>query len=52
MKKKKEPESYGAKEIVKSVAKKSTDSIALFNKIYEKHMGEKVSFNVSWTPLC
>ena len=47
----KEPESYGAKEIVKSVAEKSIDSIALFSEIYEKHMGEKVSFNVSWTPL-
>ena len=52
MKKKKEPESYGDKEMVKTVAKKSTDSIALFSKIYEKHMGEKVSFNVNWTPLC
>ena len=43
----KEPESYGAKEIVKTVDKKSADSSALFNKIYEKHKGNKVSFNVS-----
>ena len=48
----KESESYGAKEIVKSVAEKSIDSIALFSEIYEKHKDKKVSFNVSWTPLC
>ena len=48
----KEPESYGAKEIVKTVDKKSADSSALFNKIYEKHKGSKVSFNVSWTIFC
>ena len=52
MKKKKEPESYGDKEIVKTVAEKSVDSIALFNEIYEKHIGKKVSLNVCWTPLC
>ena len=43
----KEPESYGAKEIVKTVDKKSADSSVLFNKIYEKHKGNKVNFNVS-----
>ena len=48
----KEPESLDAKEIVKTVAEKSTDSSALFNKIYEKCMGEKVSFSVCWIPLC
>ena len=42
----KEPEFYDAKEIVKTVAKKNIDSIALFSEIYEKHKGEKVSFNV------
>ena len=48
----KEPEFYDAKEIVKTVAKKNIDSIALFSEIYEKHKGEKVSFNVCWTSLC
>ena len=48
---KKEPESYGDKEIMKTVAEKSVDSIALFSEIYKKHIGNKVSFNVSWTPL-
>ena len=47
-----EQEFYGAKEIVKTVTEKSIDSIALFNKIYEKHIVKKVSFNVSWIPLC
>ena len=48
----KEPESLSAKEMVKTVAKKSTDSSALFNKIYEKYMGEKVNLNVCLFPLC
>ena len=43
----KESESLGAKEIVKTVAEKSIDSIALFNKIYERNIGSKVSINVS-----
>ena len=41
-----EQESLGAKEIVKTVAEKSTDSSALFSEIYEKHIGSKVSFYV------
>ena len=48
---KKEPESYGDKEIMKTVAEKSVDSIALFSEIYEKHIGKMVSINVSWTPI-
>ena len=48
----KEQESLGAKEIVKTEDEKSTDSVALFNKIYERNIGSKVSINISWTPLC
>ena len=36
-----------AEEVKKEETKTSTDSSALFSKIYEKHMGEKVSLNVS-----
>ena len=48
----KESESLGVKETVKTVAEKSIDSIALFNKIYERNIGSKVSFNVNWMSLC
>ena len=48
----KESESLSAKEIVKTVAEKSIDSIALFNKIYERNIGSKVNFNVNWMSLC
>ena len=47
----KEQESLGDKKIVKTVAEKSIDSSVLFSEIYEKYMEEKVSLNVSWTPL-
>ena len=36
-----------AKEVEKEETKTSTDSSALFNKIYEKHIGSKVSLNVN-----
>ena len=39
-------------EVKKKETKASTDSIALFNKIYERNIGSKVSFNVSWIYLC
>ena len=35
-----------AEEVKKEETKTSTDSSALFSEIYEKCMGEKVSFNV------
>ena len=41
-----------AEEVKKEETKASTDSIALFDKIYERNIGSKVSFNVSWIPLC
>ena len=47
----KEQESLGDKKFVKTVAEKSIDSSVLFSEIYEKYMEEKVSLNVSWTPL-
>ena len=34
-------------EVKKEETKTSTDSSALFNEIYEKHIGSKVSLNVS-----
>ena len=34
-------------EVKKEETKTSTDSIALFNKIYEKHIGSKMSLNVN-----
>ena len=37
-----------AEEVKKEETKTSTDSSALFSEIYEKRMGSKVSFNVSW----
>ena len=43
----KEQESLGAKEIVKTEDEESTDSEALFNKIYERNIGSKVSINIS-----
>ena len=36
-----------AEEVKKEETKTSTDSSALFSEIYEKHMGSKVSLNVS-----
>ena len=42
----KESDSLGAKEIMKTVAEKSIDSIAQFKKIYEKNIGSMVSFNI------
>ena len=39
-------------EVKKEETKTSTDSSALFSEIYEKHIGSKVSFKVSWMPLC
>ena len=36
-----------AEEVKKEETKASTDSIALFSEIYEKHMGSKVSLNVN-----
>ena len=30
----------------------STGSISLFKKIYERNIGQMVSYNVSWMPLC
>ena len=36
-----------AEEVKKEETKTSTDSSALFSEIYEKHIGKKVSLNVS-----
>ena len=48
----KKKEIQEAKEVKKEETKTSIDSIALFNKIYERNIGSKVSFNVNWMSLC
>ena len=48
----KESEIPGEKESVKKDAESSIESTDLFNEIYEKNMGSKVSFGVIWIPLC
>ena len=48
----KKKEIQEAEEVKKEETKTSTDSIAFFNKIYERNIGSKVSFNVNWMPLC
>ena len=43
----KKKEIQEADEVKKEETKTSTDSSALFSEIYEKHIGKKVSLNVS-----